>query len=141
MSVKAFVDTNVFVYTQSTTEVEKRNISQCAIDGFDCVTSTQVLNEISSVLSRKAGFSFKQIGSIVDGVVQTCEIATVNFDTIRNAHRIAERYQFGYYDSLIVSSALESGCEYLFSEDLTDGQKIDDTLTIINIFKHPELFD
>ena len=38
------------------------------------------------------------------------------------------------YDSLIVASALNGGCEYLLTEDLADGQVIEDTLTIKNIF-------
>jgi len=139
MNAKVFVDTNVFIYLQSTTDSEKRIMSQIVIDTFNCVGSTHVLNEISNVLSRKAKFSFTQIGEIVDGIVQSCEIVIVNYGTVRKAHEIAQKYQFGYYDSLIISSALESNCKFLFSEDLTDGQIIEKVLTVVNIFKHPEL--
>jgi len=141
MPAKVFIDTNIFVYLQSTTETEKRDISKRAVDAFYCTASTQVLNEVSNVLSRKAGFSFDQIGEIVDGIVQTCEIAIVNYDTVRKAHEIAAKYQYGYYDSLIISSALESNCETLLTEDLADGQVIDGKLTIVNVFDHPELLD
>jgi predicted nucleic acid-binding protein len=34
----------------------------------------------------------------------------------------------------MVASALESGCEYLLSEDMADGQVIEGELTIRNIF-------
>jgi predicted nucleic acid-binding protein len=35
-------------------------------------------------------------------------------------------------------SALESKCDYIFSEDMNDGQVIDNRLKIVNIFIHPE---
>jgi predicted nucleic acid-binding protein len=141
MPVKVFVDTNIFVYLQSTTDDEKRTVSRRVIDTFDCVASIQVLNEVSNVLSKKAGFLFKQIGEIVDGIVQACEISIVTYETVRKAHVIASDNQIGYYDSLIISSALESGCEYLITEDLNDGQRINGSLKIVNIFKHPDFFD
>jgi predicted nucleic acid-binding protein len=34
----------------------------------------------------------------------------------------------------MIASALNSGCEYLLTEDLADGQVIEDRLTIVNIF-------
>ncbi len=141
MPVKVFVDTNIFVYLQSATDSEKRAISRRVIDTFDCVASIQVINEVSNVLSKKAGFSFEQIGEIIDGIVQTCEMSIVAYETVRKAHIVASDNKIGYYDSLIVSSALESGCKYLITEDLNDGQIIDGTLKIVNIFKHPDFFD
>jgi predicted nucleic acid-binding protein len=45
---------------------------------------------------------------------------------------VAQRYQYSYFDSLIIASALEVGCDRLYSEDLQDGQKIDNILTLIN---------
>ena len=48
---------------------------------------------------------------------------------------MAERYRFSFYDALIVAAALESGCTTLFSEDLQDGQVIDQTLTVRNPFQ------
>ena len=37
---------------------------------------------------------------------------------------IQKRYGFGFYDSLILSAALEAGCTRLYSEDLQHGQRI-----------------
>jgi predicted nucleic acid-binding protein len=34
----------------------------------------------------------------------------------------------------MIASALSSGCEYFITEDLADGQVIDNKLTIINIY-------
>ena len=47
---------------------------------------------------------------------------------------IQERWQLSFYDSLIVSAALAGGCEWLYSEDLQDGQRIRE-LTIEDPFR------
>ena len=41
---------------------------------------------------------------------------------------------FAFFDLLIVASALEAGCSTLPSEDMPDGQLIDERLTIRNPF-------
>jgi predicted nucleic acid-binding protein len=50
------------------------------------------------------------------------------------AFRISERYQFSFWDSLIVAAALEAQCSILYTEDLQDGQIIDGILEIKNPF-------
>ena len=43
---------------------------------------------------------------------------------------IAERYGFSIDDSLIIAAALLAGCELIWTEDLQDGQRIEDQLTV-----------
>jgi len=50
---KAFIDTNVFIYYQRSDDNIKHKISEDVIGFFDCVVSTQVINEICSLLTRK----------------------------------------------------------------------------------------
>jgi predicted nucleic acid-binding protein len=54
--------------------------------------------------------------------------------TIERALNVHEKYGYSYYDSLIIASALERACQYLLSEDMSDGQVIEGKLTIKNIF-------
>lgn len=61
----------------------------------------------------------------------------VTVDTHDDALRLAQRYGFHFYDALVVASALAADCETLYTEDLQDGQVIDDRLTIRNLFKPP----
>jgi predicted nucleic acid-binding protein len=58
----------------------------------------------------------------------------VTVDTHDRGLDIAERFGFSLYDSMIVSSALESGCTVLYSEDMQHGQKIDAQLVVLNPF-------
>lgn len=47
---------------------------------------------------------------------------------------LMNKYDFQLFDSIIVSSALESGCDVLYSEDMNHGQIIEGQLAIINPF-------
>lgn len=50
------------------------------------------------------------------------------------AMELQDRYNYSFWDSLVISMAKKSGAEVLYSEDMQDGQKID-SLTIVNPFK------
>jgi predicted nucleic acid-binding protein len=135
MSGKVFLDTNIFVYTQSKTEQEKRDIALNIIEKYDCYTSTQVFNEISNVLIKKLKMPVNEVKEIITAINNCCKISNVTFDTVQKALDIKNQYDYSYYDSLILAAAIFSGCEYLCSEDLQDGQMIDDKIEIVNIFK------
>jgi len=55
-------------------------------------------------------------------------------DTVLTALDFHEKYRYSYYDSLMLAAAIESKCTYIFSEDMSDGQTIEEKLTIRNIF-------
>ena len=50
--------------------------------------------------------------------------------THEKAVRIAEKHGYRIYDSLIIASAVEAKCGMLYSEDLQNGQVIDERMTI-----------
>jgi predicted nucleic acid-binding protein len=62
------------------------------------------------------------------------EVILVDDETVAKALEIHESYHFYYFDSLMITSALECGRRYLISEDMTDGQIIKKNLVIRNIF-------
>jgi len=138
MSDKAFLDTNLFVYMQSSSNAAKREASYQALENYSCVVSTQILNEFSNVALKKLCMTPGQVKQILYAINSTCETAVITFDTIGHALNLKERYGFSYYDSLIIASALENNCSFLFSEDLNDGQVIDNSLEIVNIFKRTD---
>ncbi|OQB67484.1 MAG: hypothetical protein BWX92_04000 [Deltaproteobacteria bacterium ADurb.Bin135] len=47
---------------------------------------------------------------------------------------LIEKYSLSFYDALIVSSALDSNCTVLLTEDLQSGLFINDRLRIVNPF-------
>lgn len=132
MSANVFLDTNIIIYGYSQDEPEKRQRARECAQAHESWISTQVLNETVNTLKRKFSLDYRQIGAVVDELSQQSQIVIVSVDTIHKALEVAQRYQYSYFDSLIIASALEVGCDRLYSEDLQDGQKIDNILTLIN---------
>ncbi len=54
--------------------------------------------------------------------------------TIMKGLEIKKRYQYGYYDSLVLATAIENDCTLLYSEDMQLGQIIFDQVMIFNPF-------
>ena len=63
-----------------------------------------------------------------------CKVEALTPETHDAGLHIAERYGFDIYDALIAAAALQRGCDVLYSEDLQDGQAIEERLTIRNPF-------
>jgi predicted nucleic acid-binding protein len=131
---RAFADSNVPIYAYSMSDPVKQQKARAAILDNECVVSTQVLNEFCNVCLKKLRLPASIIQRDIKELVEICELVYIDEKTVQLALDIQARYGFSYYDSLVVASALENKCEYLFSEDLSDGQIIDG-LIIKNIFK------
>jgi len=134
MRETAFIDTNVLIYLYSEDEERKQDISQRAVDKYDCVVSTQVLSEFSNVCVGKLKRSPEEVGAAIDEIAGQTKVSLIEKHIIKSALDIHRRYKYTYFDSLIIASALNSECRYLITEDLADGQVIDNKLTIINIY-------
>lgn len=139
MNADFFLDTNVFVYMFDETDDPKRtsaeNLVQQALEEREGCISYQVVQETVNVLSGKLNASPHQVRRIFNHVL--LPLWQVN-PSERLYHRgldLQSRYRYGFYDSLIVAAALESGCRILYTEDLHQGQQIDD-LTIRNPFEN-----
>ena len=137
MNGKIFLDSNIFIYIYSDTEPLKSNICKNAINDNDCCTSTQALNELSNVCIKKWKIDISGIENAINEICSVCEIKLINEETIKNGLYLNEKYKYSYYDCLMLASALENGCQKIFTEDMHDGQVIENTLTIVNIFKSP----
>jgi len=134
MPANIFLDTNIIIYGYSEDEPDKQ---QCAVQCLQAGTpwiSTQVLNETINTLRRKFQLDYAQVEAVVEELTQQLQVAIISTTTIQNALAIAQRYQYSYFDSLIIASALEMECDYLYSEDLQAGQKINNQLTVVNPF-------
>jgi predicted nucleic acid-binding protein len=134
MNNKAFIDTNVFIYLYSEDEIEKRNKSQTVVDKYDCIISTQVLNEFCNVCIKKLNKTTDEIELAVKEIIGQCTVNKIEKEHINEALKIHKKYGYGYFDCLMIVSALNADCKYLLTEDLAAGHIIDDTLTIVNIY-------
>jgi predicted nucleic acid-binding protein len=134
MNERAFIDTNVFIYLYSEDEPEKQSVSQRAVNKYNCVISTQVLNEFSSVCLGKLNKPTEEVELAVNELCEHCTVSLIEKHFIKQALGIHKSYGYSYYDSLMIVSALNSDCRYFLTEDLSDGQVINNELIIVNIY-------
>jgi len=134
MSDNYFIDTNIVIYAHSDIDLTKQNIAQKLLSSDNAYLSTQVLQETINVFSKKNKHNWNEIEKIIVELISNNPILKNNEQTILKAAKVAANYKFSFYDSLIISSALECNCSILYSEDMNANQVIDDKLTIINPF-------
>jgi predicted nucleic acid-binding protein len=130
---RAFLDSNVILYYYTSDERSKARLAGEAGFRSDAVISTQVLSECCNVLSKKRKYSWIEIENVIAELVDLFSIKTIEIQTVKKAIEISGRYQYSYYDSLILASAIEAKCEILYSEDFQHNQLIEG-VRIINPF-------
>ena len=135
MTDKCFIDTNIWVYAHLQ---DTHNKCEMALELLETlpqlVGSTQVLNEYYSVMLKKK-IADHLIQENIELIISIAEITVIEIVTLRRAHQLKLKYGFSYWDSLVLASALEAGCQYLYSEDMQHHQLIENSLIIINPFK------
>ena len=137
MSDRVFLDTNIIIYAYSDDEPKKQEIANNILEEYESqmTISTQVINELSNTLFRKFKLSAEAVEAVVLELNDNFPIVDFNLQTQLKAIKIKERYQLQFYDSMILATALENGCDIIYSEDMQNGQIIEKQLTIINPFE------
>jgi len=134
MKDRVFLDTNVLVYLYSNTEQLKRGTAISLFKKYVCFTSTQALNEFNNVYTKKYKLPAEEIIKFNGNINKACRVQLVTEEIIYNSLRLHEKYGYSYFDCLMLSSALESDCKILFTEDMADGQLIEEMVRIVNPF-------
>ncbi|MEH2461859.1 PIN domain-containing protein [Nostoc sp.] len=141
-AVPSFIDTNVWLYRlfdDKKIEVaerdRKRNIAISITSDEGISISTQVVNEVSANLLKKAAFNEEQIKAVIQSLYRRCTMVEFNLNIFESASDIRSRYNFSFWDGLIVACALSARASILYSEDMQDGLIVAGQLEIVNPFK------
>lgn len=127
MSDRYFVDTNILMYAHDKTTGAKHERARALVEELwreaSGVVSTQVLQELSVNLRRKAGqpVDLRMARQIVADYL-AWHVVTNTGESILEALELEERYGISFWDALVVQAAEASGATVLYSEDLSDGQ-------------------
>jgi predicted nucleic acid-binding protein len=138
MSGKTFVDTNVLIYAHDVDAGSKYHqaaeLIESLWDNHLGVLSTQVLQEFYVNVTRKIARPLprKPARAIVETYRSWC--VDITHAELMAAFRIEDAARIGFWDALIIASALKAGAHRVLSEDLNPGQKILE-LQIENPFK------
>ena len=137
MSDKAFVDTNILVYTVDGRFPDKRQISLDLIANLQAnknlVTSTQVLQEFYNVTTHKLKLDPIQMQNAVDDLSKLPTVLT-DISLIQQGIKVSIHHKVRLWDALMLVAGFRANCYIIYSEDLTHGQVIQG-IRILNPFK------
>ncbi len=100
----------------------------------EVVINTQVINEVSNNMLKKLGFDNSEVKDFIESCYQRFTVQEITRKTMIIACDIREAYNISYHDSLILSAAIEAGCNNVISEDMQHRLCIFKSLHIVNPF-------
>lgn len=126
---REFVDANVLVYAFDSSAARKQQAAHQLLERLwesstGCL-SIQVLQEFFVTVTRKVA---KPLPA-EDATARIREFAAWKIfsptsDDVLAAIGLHAQAKIGFWDAMIVLAAAESGCDVLWTEDLTDGQML-----------------
>ena len=121
-----FLDTHILLYSISRDPAEaiKRERAIALLDRDGGALSVQVLQEFYVNVTRKIPrpLSKESARLVVSSYAVWCIDTTPG--EMSNAFQIEDASKIGFWDALIVASALKNGATRILSEDLNPGQMI-----------------
>ena len=127
-----FLDSNVLLYAFT---ADPRAVTARSLLERGAVISVQGLNEFANVARRKLGRTWAEVHEALNSIRDVCRtVVPLDIETHADALRIAERYGYGIFDALMISSAVRAECDVLWSEDIHDGHLVEKRLRIANPF-------
>ena len=139
MSGRFFLDTNIFAYTfDAKAPAKAKRAAQLirrAADTGQGIVSYQVVQEFFNVALRKFSEPMKAVdaeqylGTVFRPLVGVHSSQALYAEALH----LQAKSGMSWYDSLIVSAAIQAQCDFLYTEDLQHGQRFG-SLQISNPF-------
>jgi predicted nucleic acid-binding protein len=139
MSGRFFLDTNIFVYTFDESAPSKASkattLVKQAIDTRIGVISYQVVQEFFNVAMRRfeTPMTAAEADQYLAATFRPLLAVHSSPSLFSEALRLGSKFHLSWYDSLIVTAAIEAQCDTLYSEDLQHGQHLE-SVTVANPF-------
>ena len=83
---------------------------------------------------KKLAMVRPEIDEFLAVIKSISDIVPLSVEVHEGALELLDKYQISWYDALIVSAAIESDCDTLWSEDMHNGLVVNKTMTIRNPF-------
>ena len=121
-----FVDTNVLIYAISTPGEDDRKRSRALelLRDGDLAVSVQVLGEFynqATRRSRQGAITHEQALTFIESI-SSFPVQPITLNVFRSAAGISHRFGLSYWDSAILAAARASGCDAVYSEDMSSEQ-------------------
>jgi len=135
MRTRAFIDTNIWVYTVDSADPEKRRRALDVVGPltpYELVVSAQVLAEFHAVVSRKLATSLDPETAIgLVARIAALPVVPIDGPLVVSATEASHAWGVSIWDALIIRAAEAAGCTLLLSEDLGDGRTYG-SVTVVN---------
>ena len=131
-----FVDTNILIYAHDLSAGPKHTAARDLIRalwqmGTGCL-SVQILQEFYVNVTQKVAQPLTpDAAAQIIADLSVWQIHRPGVEDVLDAIRLQKRYRVSFWDAMVISSALQLGCQTLWSEDLNAGQMYD-TVTVQN---------
>ena len=124
-----FVDTNILVYAVSAAPEDegKRRRSLELLARRDMVLSVQVLQEFyvqATRPSRTGALRHDEAVAVIESL-QRFPVQAITLEVMRLALSFRQRFGLSYWDSAVLAGVGLSGCDLVYSEDLSSEQDYD----------------
>jgi predicted nucleic acid-binding protein len=126
---REFVDANVLVYAFDSSAGQKQQGAQALLERLwesntGCV-SVQVLQEFFVTVTKKVAKPL----TVEEATLRTRELSAWRVfapraDDVLAAIGLHTQAKIAFWDAMVVLAAAESGCDVLWTEDLSDGQTL-----------------
>jgi predicted nucleic acid-binding protein len=140
MSARYFIDTNIFAYTFDNKSTQKQKkamrLIRKGLTTGEGIISTQVIQEFCNIALKKfkTPMTPSELHLYLENVLIPLCKNWPSSPLYQKAIALQTSTKYGFYDALVIASALQEKCTYLYTEDLQHNQTIE-SLTIQNPFK------
>ncbi len=129
---KNFADSNIFLYLLESQSDKKEKAFKILLSRP--LISPQVIFENINVAMKKFGLRKADAVQHGEKLLSECILFLDTASSIRKAFELIRQDSIQVYDSRIVASALEAGCDVLYSEDFQHLRIFEGKLTVVNPF-------
>ena len=125
-----FLDTNILIYAFDASTGRKHEIAKALYEklliGNLGRTSLQILQEffVSAAYKSPKKLEISEAREIIENLA-AWPVHRPFAEDILAAIDLSVRYKISFWDSLVIRSAQQTGCNILWSEDLAHGQEYD----------------
>ena len=123
-----FVDTNVLIYAHDTSAGPKHARARELLEelwrtGEGCL-SIQVLQEFYVTVTHKVARPLtSQAAAQIIADLSVWQVHRPDAGSVLDAIHLRDAHDLSFWDAMIVTSAMQLGCQVLWSEDLSAGQR------------------
>jgi len=85
-------------------------------------------------LLKKYNFPKEQLEQVILFLKEQFVISSLTTNTLDQTIVLCKKYNFSFWDSMMIAAALDNHCSVIYTEDLNHDQLIEKRLRIVNPF-------